>query len=309
MTTENKILVTLDGSERAKRTIDYMCRFKPLMKKQVVLYNISTPVPETYYDLNKNPFSGSAVSRVKAWEMGQNKLIEDFMADARVRLITAGYDSGAVHINLAERKNGIARDILAESKKGYEALIIRRRGSENSLMGITLGGVAAKLVDKVDNLPLIVAGVEPVQHALCIAVDGSEGSERAVRFAGNILGESDCRVVLCSVLRTPPFSPREQVPDPFAGIAIQAFEAVEKAAEKARQILVGSGVHGDRIEAKVVRGAKSRAGALVDAARESGCDTLVFGRKGLSRVESFNLGRIPRKVIYGSRKLTVWLIP
>ncbi|WDP88544.1 MAG: universal stress protein [Desulfobacter sp.] len=309
MTTENKILVTLDGSERAKRTIDYLCRFKPLMKKQVVLFNISTPVPEAYYDLKKNPFSGSAVSRVKAWEMGQKKMIEGFMEGARMRLVSSGYDPDGVHINLAFRKKGIARDILAECKKGYEALVIRRRGSENSLLGLTLGGVAAKLVDKADSLPLIVAGIEPVQHALCIAVDGSEGAERAVRFVGRILGETGGRVVLCSVLRMPPFNLKEQVPDPFVGIANQAFEAVEKAVQRATDILVQSGVREDQVEVRVVRGAKSRAGALVDAARETGCDTLVFGRKGLSRVESFDLGRIPRKVIYGSRKLTVWLVP
>ena len=222
-----------------------------------------------------------------------------------MRLVSSGYASDGVHISLASRKNGITRDILTKIEKGYGALVIRRRGSENSLLGLTLGGVAAKLVDKADGLPLIVAGGEPVQHALCIAVDGSEGAERAVRFVGRILRRTDCRVVLCSVLRALPFNVKEQGTDPLASFADQAFEAVEKAMD----ILVQSGVPEDRVEIKVVREANSRAGALVDVARETGCDTLVFGRKGLSLVENFDLGRIPRKVIYGSRKLTVWIVP
>lgn len=306
---ENKILVTLDGSERAARTIDYLCTFRPLMSKQVVLYNIGTPVPESYYDLKRNPFSGSAVSRVKAWEMGQKKMVADFMEDARIRLITAGYDAEGVHVRLGVREHGIARDILAECKRGYDALVIRRRGSANSLLGLTLGGVAAKLVDKADKIPMIVAGVQPVQHALCLAIDGSAGSMRAVNFVADIVGESDCRIVLCSVLRNPPFNSKEQVPDPFADIEMQVLDRVETAIESARDTLIRAGVKEDRIETRMVRKAKSRAGALVNAAGEAGCDTLVFGRKGLSQVDSFDLGRIPRKVVYGSRKLTVWLVP
>jgi len=304
-----KILVTLDGSERAARTLDYLCRFKPLRSKQVVLFNISTPVPESYYDLKNTHFSGVAVSRVKAWEMGQKSMIASFMEDARMRLITAGYAAEAVHVCTVSRRTGIARDILAESKNGYDALVIRRRGSKNSLLAFTLGGVAAKLVDKANTLPLIVAGIQEVNHALCIAVDGSPGALRAVQFVGKTVGREECRIVLCSVLRNPPFKPWEQVPNPFAEIDMEVLEKVEKAMGEAREILIRSGIREDRIQIRLIQKAKSRAGALVAAAGETGCDTLVFGRKGLSRVDRFDLGRIPRKVIYGARKLTVWLVP
>jgi len=309
MSETKKILVTLDGSERAARTIDYLCRFTPLRSKQVVLFNVATPVPESYYDLKNSPFSGSTVSRVKAWEMGQQAIMEGFMEDARMRLVSAGYPAEAVHVCTVARKNGIARDILAESKNGYHALVIRRRGSKNSLLAFTLGGVAAKLVDKANTLPLIVAGVQEVNHALCIAIDGSQGALRAVQFVGDTVGRKDCRIVLCSVLRNQPFTSKEQVSNPFAQIDREVLDKIESAMGEAREILIRAGIREDLIETRLIQKAKSRAGALVAAAEETGCDTLVFGRKGLSRVESFDLGRIPRKVIYGSRKLTVWLVP
>ena len=44
----NKILVALDGSERAFRTIKYLCSFKPFLKKELVLHNVITKVPECY---------------------------------------------------------------------------------------------------------------------------------------------------------------------------------------------------------------------------------------------------------------------
>ncbi|MDD9301754.1 MAG: universal stress protein [Desulfobacter sp.] len=305
----NKILVTLDGSGRAVRTIDYLCNFEPLKSKQVVLFNVTTPVPESYYDLRNGPFSGPAISRVKAWEMGQKAEMEAFMADARMRLISAGFGPESVHVHLGRRENGIARDIIAESKNGYDALVIRRRGSAKSLLSLTLGGVASKLVDKADTIPLIVAGVQQVNHAVCIAVDGSPGALRAVRFAAQIIGQTQCRIVLCSVLRPLPFNPLEQVPDPFAKVELEALESVETAIEKAREILAQAGIKKENVEVQVIQKARSRAGALVGAAGEAGCDTLIFGRKGLSQVEGFDLGRIPRKVVYGSRKLTVWLVP
>ncbi|MGD9687410.1 MAG: universal stress protein, partial [Desulfobacter sp.] len=62
MSDEKRILVTLDGSKRSKRTIDYLCSFTPFKTRQVTLFNITTPVPEAYYDLNQNSFGKIAVS-------------------------------------------------------------------------------------------------------------------------------------------------------------------------------------------------------------------------------------------------------
>ena len=70
-----------------------------------------------------------------------------------------------------------------------------------------------------------------------------------------------------------------------------------------------AGIPEDRIETRLIQGAQSRAGALLDKARAAKCDTIVMGRKGVSDVENFDLGRIPRKIIYASRKFTIWLIP
>ncbi len=303
---ENKILVTLDGSARASRTIEYLRSFEPMKSKKLVLFSITTPVPESYYDLKNGSF-GREVSWVKAWEMGQHAAMEAFLEDARIGLVASGYAAQSVETLIHNRKKGIARDIIEESRQGYDALVIRRRGSDNSLLAVNLGGVAAKLVDKACAVPLIVAGVQKVTHNLCVATDGSEGSLRAVKFVAKMVGRIPCRILLCAVVRDVVF----EVPGGEAapGVDKTALTSVESGLEAAREELLQAGVPSDAISIKVVRHAKSRAGALVAAAGEAGCDTLVFGRKGRSMVEDFDLGRIPRKVIYGSRKLTVWLVP
>jgi len=67
---KNRLLMALDGSQKAFRTISYLCNFKPFLKKELVLHNIITRIPQCYYDLRKDPSSYSMASRMMAWEYG-----------------------------------------------------------------------------------------------------------------------------------------------------------------------------------------------------------------------------------------------
>jgi len=80
-------------------------------------------------------------------------------------------------------------------------------------------------------------------------------------------------------------------------------------AKDAKLILENAGIPKEKISLKIVQGAQSRAGAIVEAAKEENCDTIVFGRKGKSEVSNFDIGRVPWKVIHGARKMTVWMVP
>jgi hypothetical protein len=51
------------------------------------------------------------------------------------------------------------------------------------------------------------------------------------------------------------------------------------------------------------------AGSIVEVAMEENCDTIVFGRKGKSEASSFNIGRVPWKVIHGAKEMTVGMVP
>ncbi|MDD4272991.1 MAG: universal stress protein [Desulfobacter postgatei] len=310
MSDEKRILVTLDGSKRSKRTVDYLCSFTPFKTRQVTLFNITTPVPEAYYDLNQNSFGKIAVSQVKAWEMGQKTIMTEFLKETRQKMITAGYVPANIEVKLSKQEKGVARGILNEIEiNEYHTLVIRRKGSANSIMGVTMGGVAAKLVEKADKIPLIIAGTREIQHYLCIAVDGSAGSKRAIQYTAEIMGKTDCRILLCAIMRTTVTDSVPEGKDPFVDMSIQAKFKLENALAEAKENLTQAGIPNDRIETRLIQGAESRAGALLDTARAAKCDTIVLGRKGVSDVEAFDLGRIPRKIIYASRKFTIWLIP
>lgn len=310
MSDKKKIIVTLDGSKRTGRTVDYLCKFKPFKNREITLFSIITPVPEAYYDLTRDSFSKIAVSQVKAWEMGQKTIATEFLKEARQKMIAAGHKPDNIDFKLAGRDKGVARGILNEIKKNeYHSLVIRRRGSANSIFGVTMGGVAAKLVEKADRIPLIIAGTREIRHYLCVAVDGSQGSRNAIQYTADMMGKTDCRIMLCAIMRTTVRNNVSGGKDPFEEMSIQAKLTLDEALEEAKEILTRAGIAESRIDTRLVQGADSRAGALLDMARAAECDTIVMGRKGVSDVEHFDLGRIPRKIVYASRKFTIWLIP
>jgi nucleotide-binding universal stress UspA family protein len=305
----NRILVALDGSERAYRTIQYLCSFKPFLKKGLTLQNIITKVPMCFYDLKKEPFSANATSQVLAWENGYKAQMEEFMEKSRMMLVSAGFKPEAISINISERKNGIARDIMDEAKKGYDALLIRRRGGTQTLLPIFMGSVSTKLVEKANCIPVILAGIQKVNHSLLIAIDGSEGSKRAVEFTAKIIENSECRIVLCSVLRDFNLYDEKTKKRKPAGFVKAAFEEIELAIRDAEKILEAVGIPKKRITVKLIQGVESRSEAIIATAFEEKCDTLVFGRRGKSDVGNFDIGSIPWKAIQGAREMTVWIVP
>jgi nucleotide-binding universal stress UspA family protein len=298
--TKNRLLVALDGSQKAFRTISYLCNFKPFLKKELVLHNIITRIPECYYDLRKDPSSYSAASRMMAWEHGYRSQMDAFMETAKTRLIDAGYRPDAVHTMIAQRKHGIAQDILDEARKGYDALVIRRRGGAQQFLPRVLGGVSTRLVEKTDCLPIFLAGTQAGNHRLCIAFDGSAGSIRASEYTADFVRDSNCRIVLCAVIREEP---------EHNTITHELQKGIHAMAEEIMLLFKRANIPEKNISLTIVKGAQSRAVALVETADKQGCDTIVFGRRGISDPSGFDIGRVPWKVIHGAQHLTVWMVP
>jgi nucleotide-binding universal stress UspA family protein len=113
---------------------------------------------------------------------------------------------------------------------------------------------------------------------------------------------------LCSVLRDYGIYGDGRTGKPENYIAAAAGK-MDLAVKEAREIFENAGIPQQNIETKIIQGAKSRAGAIVTAAKQANCDTIIFGRKGKSNVSSFDIGRVPWKVIHGAREMTVWMVP
>jgi nucleotide-binding universal stress UspA family protein len=305
---KEKILVPLDGSNRALNTVRYVARMDPFRKMDIVLFHVFNSVPEGYWDLEADPRSTATVRRVRSWEIQQRKNIERFMEQARQFLVKAEFASESIIIKIQNRKVGIARDIIREARNGYAAVVTRRRGM-TALRRIILGSVATKLIAKLTFLPLILVGKQTPNNKILLAFDGSGNARRAVNFVGSLLGGFDYEVNLFSVIRSNGQDlPEHQAilsPKEYAQVARKEIAASLKAAE-ADLIAAGFQVH--KVSSQIVTKAVSRAGAIAEAAKGKKNGTIVMGRRGHSSVRDFFIGRVTNKVIQIARDRTVWVI-
>lgn len=304
----NTILVALDGSERSMKTVEYLYDFEPFHDKKIVLYHVYSDVPESYWDMGRTPLSHAGELQLKEWRVEHRLAMDRFMERARDMLITAGYRPQDIKISIQERQKGVARDIIAETGKGgYAALLIRRRGY-GSLLHMIMGSTTTKIVEKLSGTPVLLAGLNKIHNAILIGVDGSQGSERAVEFAARSVANKSCRIVLCTVLRDFDIYLGDRNKKDITDGVDCMFEDVETAIKRASQILKKAGVKSSDIKRKIITGVGTRAGAIAKAAEEEKCDTIVVGRRGLSNVNDFNIGRVAWKIIHAAREMTVWII-
>lgn len=303
-----KLLVLLDGSERSLETVRYLAATEEFHRSTAVLYHVFNAVPECYWDLAKEPKSIKVVPAVMAWQAQQKKEIAAYMERARDILVNDGFSPKSIRIDIHNRKTGIARDILAEARKAYDAVVMRRRGF-TLLPEIILGSVATKVLQKLTFRPIIVAGIRPPGKRVLLAFDGSPGSFRAVDFAARMMKSNTAQLRLLNVMRGEStlspgiggmFAPKE---------CIEAATArMEKSFQKAVHHLATNGVDERRVSCRIVEGAHSRAATIAAEAARGDYGTIIVGRRGQSRVRNFNMGRVGDKIIHSARERTVWVI-
>lgn len=304
--TKQKILVLIDGSERSKMTVDYVASVPSFKNMEIVLFHVYDEIPECYWDLD-NAINPDAVSKLEMWKKEKQERVNAFTQDARNRLLEAGFDDGNIVINIHKRDWGIARDILKESHNGYAAIVMRRRGM-GTTRGITLGSVSSKLLSKLPEVPIFLAGRRAHNKKLLIAVDGSPSSAIAINLVAKHFGPYDYSAKLFHVIRgvgtLNPTNPEFIPADVFELIQ----EEVMRRMEDLRQKLISAGFAEDKVTGKVLNGAESRAEEIVKEAEADDVGTIIVGRRGISRVQDFFMGRVCYKIIHSGRDFTVWVV-
>ena len=307
----NKILVALDGSEQSMDAVQYVAAMLPPESTKVVLFQVFSKVPDTCYDLEAFPQFCERISVLREWEMAYTRAAEKIMHEAREILMKQGWPGEAVDIRLHERMAGVARDILAESGDKYSAVVVGRKG-KSKLKDLVLGSVAFKLIGTVSETPVWVVGGTPDADRILVAMDDSDRSLRCVQYVGRAIGPRPVHLTLLHVARIVELY-QESV-DRIAGSDFEhqwqeaSQERVFPIFEQAKKLLFEAGVSPDRVEAKVVTGTMSRAGGILEEATNGGYGTIVLGRRGLSRVREFLLGRVSNKVLQMAHRTTVWLV-
>lgn len=302
-TSKKRLLVALDGSEQAFEAVRYLCRLLRRNDIDATLFHVFANLPEYFWDIEKQPEFRSRLQGIGAWAAEQEEAIRAHMGGAREVLLDAGLPESAVEIRIQDRRAGVARDIVAEAERGrYDAVVVGRWGL-GQFKDLVFGSIASKLVGRLVEIPLWVVGGSPAAKGVLIAVDGSEGSMKSAAFAGAVMCRTDCRFTLLHVTRNPsaPASGK-------GGEAGQLEPEVSAMFDRALALLGQAGIAPDRVDTKCVWHVSSRAKAIVDEARGGGYGTIVVGRRGLSKVAEFFIGRVSNKVVQLARDVAVLVV-
>ena len=305
-----RILLAIDGSDQASNAIRYVALLLPPTKTDVVLFHVDAAVPEALLDRGKDPAFRAHDLPLSQWALETRKHVEGSMEEGREILIHAGFAPETVSTKVQSRESGIARDILKEAEQGYDALVVGRCGVSN-VEDVVVGSVAHKLVTRIDSIPIAVVGGNPEPTKVLVGFDGSEGSMRAVDCVCSMMPNDEREVTLCLVVRSlgahlgggSIFRPEHDK----AWVEASRKE-MESAFEEAENRLINAGLHPSHIFLRTLEDHTSRAAGIKAAMKDAGCGTIVVGRRGLSRVEEFAMGRVSRKVLQIAGDRAVWIV-
>lgn len=309
-----KVLVAMDRSEQSLGALRYITRLLPAEKIEVVLFMVMTKLPETYWDITQN-HNGRLVKEsfpVLDWVRAREKEADEFMLRARQLATDAGVTPERITIRVHDKDFGITRDILAEAERdNYRAVVIGRTG-RSKLKDFILGSTAHKIIQHIGDIPIWVVGGAPMAEKILVAVDTSKAALRVVDYAGEMLGGSGVKLTLFHASRELGiYRPNGDGTIERQHEAIWANVIKEKmhiVFEESLKRLVDAGVHRDDITIKFESGVVSRAAAIIKEAQTGNYGTIFAGRRGLSEVNRFMLGRVTNKLIQYAGEMAVCVV-
>lgn len=293
--------------------VRYVGQICPPEALEVSLMHVMPSVPTTIRDLDKEGFFREQMKhKYDQWKIKREKAAEAFLDDASDILVKAKVDQHRIRVIFQEEKVGVARDILVESERGYDAIVLGRSGFSKP-QGLFLGSVSRKVAEGVGNISVWVVGGEIKSRKILLAVDVSENSHRAVVYAGDFTASTESEITLYHVVRS--FGMGivdensildEEMKERFVE---EVQNDVPRMFSRHTESLRRCGVARSSISSKHTFPSYSRAADILREAKEGGYGTIVLGRRGLSEAPEFLMGSVANKVLSRAKGIAVWIVP
>ncbi|MGO9578038.1 MAG: universal stress protein [Desulfobaccales bacterium] len=313
MGTGKKVLIAVDGSSYSLQAIKYVATLCPGCPVEVSLLHVYPMAAEELLwqiSVDEN-FKLKIKEQFERFNDECQRAAQKFLDEAKEILVNSGYVPDFVMTMLRQWQTGIARDIIAEARKGYDAVVIGRRGL-GRVEGLMLGSVSAQVVQGVDWIPVWVIGGEILSTKMLLAVDASPASRQAVVFAAPYAARIGAEVTLLHVVRkffpgwNSYLSAGEELEAELHEVLKPRIQAM---VEEYQRCLENAGVASDKIKIACKFKSYSRADTILATAREGNYGTVIMGRRGISAVREFIMGRVTTKVLHGAEGLAVWIVP
>jgi nucleotide-binding universal stress UspA family protein len=302
------ILLPMDGSEQSMEVVRYISRAVNLVNTEIVLLSVIDKTPDVFWDPERDRAVSEHLEHMKSWDKYKEQKMRECFAAAGQILKTRGVPESALTCNVLKRQRGIARDILDESRFGYDAVALARSGL-GRIDEAMLGSVAAKVFINVTDATVCLLGGKPEAGRIFVAIDDSLGALRAINFVGKLLNTPNALVCLAHIVRLLGTQNGEPLAEEIANRITLAHETtMQRIFEKAAGRLIDAGFAPENISTRVIKTSGSRAATILNEAKAARFATIVVGRRGLDDVADFNMGRVPYKLGYIARDVALWLV-
>lgn len=151
-----KILVAIDDSENAGRTTAFLA--KTFTKDTAITFFSVLPDTAALCDMNSPELTPTFKSHQRSFcllEDEKKRLITQAMEAAKSTLVQAGFQEKQIAIKVDTKKGGIAKDIIEESRKGYDLIVIGRRGV-SSIKDYFLGSISHKVLHLAKEMSVLI---------------------------------------------------------------------------------------------------------------------------------------------------------
>lgn len=151
-----KILIPMDESDNAIRAAEFVAkRFNA--DNHITLFNVmlDTAALCKMDSPELTPFFKAQQASFCTLESKKRELIQTATQRAREMLIAAGFPEENISVKIENKKSGIARDILAESKNGYDLIVIGRHGT-SGIKEFFSGSVSNKVFTSSRDISVLV---------------------------------------------------------------------------------------------------------------------------------------------------------
>jgi nucleotide-binding universal stress UspA family protein len=313
---ENKYLIAMDSSDPSMAAARYAAAILPKNRSKIVLFLVECDIPESFWDFDPQPESPGHQPDLGAWIDRQNKRFINSLETAKAAFLDAGFPHHAVSIKIQRRKTGVTRDIVTESLDGYAGLFIGRTGFSN-LSRLPIGSVARKLISRIHHIPLILVGGTPETQHILLGFDDSHGARICVRLAASLFAGSDKKLHIRHVIRALDPLAGNFYPYPASSDLNTIFFSeqekirntkIDAAMEKTMKILKEKGFSPQNADTLLIEGYMSRSLGLLDTAEKEKWGTIFVGRRGISRVQDFFIGRVGEKLVEMARDQAIWIV-
>ena len=292
-----RVLLAVDGSEQSMFAAAYLAGMLSAERTSITLFQVIDEIPELLRDLQADPEAAARLGLTPEAVEDAARLAGE---KAREILLNAGFGPDRVTVKIKRHCAGVAKEIVAESLKGYDLVSLGRTGA-SEVKNILIGSVANKILCRLSAAPLCVIAGRPEPGRVLLALDLSEGSKKAVRMVADLVRGPKREVILFhAVRRIGLLADRPDVPE--IGELEQQLYAEDEARmvpvfEQARRTLAQAGYDPALVTEQTETDVPSRAWAIVRRAQKSECGAIVVGRRGMSRFDEFLMGRVGNKVV------------